>query len=228
MRPRLDQISELTRGIELPLVPLHPEHLRVIIDVLIEAWQDLRERHPKAVLEDDEAAINALMETRLLALLDENPLWAQMIRAVARGRETMSFDGIHLEKRPDLSLYLTRRASFPLAIECKIIDATKDKNGKLYCDNGISRFVKGEYAWAAREALMVAYVRDSSTIASVLVPLLTKPAYAVETEVVAVCTAPPDLATSSHTRSFLYPLRMPPGNQPGNIALWHLWLPAAQ
>jgi hypothetical protein len=178
--PHLDQISELTRGIELPLAPLHPEHLRVIIDVLLEAWQDLLERHPKTLFEEDEAPINALMETRLLALLDEKPLWAQMVRAVARGRETMSFDGTHLEKRPDLSLYLTRRASFPLAIECKIIDTVKDKNGKLYCDKGICRFLQGEYAWAAREALMIAYVRDHSTIASVLASFLAEPAYATE------------------------------------------------
>jgi hypothetical protein len=228
MPPRLDQISELTRGIELPLAPLHPEHLRVIIDVLSEAWQDLVRRHLRVLLEEDEAVINALMETRLLAFLDEKPLWAQMVRAVARGRETISFDGSHLEKRPDLSLYLTRRASFPLVVECKIIDAKTDKNGRLYCENGISRFLKGEYAWAGREALMIAYVRDKSTIASVLASLLTKPAYAVETELVAVGVAPPDIATSSHGRSFRYPFREPPRDQPGPIALWHLWLPAAK
>jgi hypothetical protein len=232
MPPRLDQIAELTRGIELPLQPLHQEHLHIITEALTAAWTDLLQRHPQVVLRDDEAAINALMETRLLARIDEDPLWAQMVRAVARGRETVSFDGTHLEKRPDLSLFLTcRNASFPLAVECKIIDETNDKSGKLYCDKGLSRFLTGDYAWATREAFMVAYVRDNSTIASALAPLFV-PApsgaipYAAENLIAPVGTSPPDLAKSSHRRSFRYPLQPPPRDQSGAIALWHLWLPA--
>ncbi|HXO71076.1 MAG TPA: hypothetical protein VN838_19105 [Bradyrhizobium sp.] len=232
MPPRLDQIAELTRGIELPLQPLHEEHLRIIAEGLFDAWTDLLQRHAQVVLTDNEAAINALMETRLLARIEEDPLWAQMVRAVARGRETVSFDGTHLEKRPDLSLFLTcRNASFPMAIECKIVDEANDKSGKLYCDKGLSRFLTGEYAWATREAFMIAYVRDKSTIASALMPLLIAPysgvsPYAAESAMVSIGTSPPDLAKSSHKRSFRYPLRQPPSDQPGAIALWHLWLPA--
>jgi hypothetical protein len=203
------------------------------VEALCAAWAYLLKRHPQVLLQEDEAAINALMETRLLTLLDEDPLWAQMVRAVARGRETVSFDGVHLEKRPDLSLFLTcRNAAFPLAIECKIIDEANSKSGKLYCDKGVSRFLAGEYAWAAREALMIAYVRDKSTIASALAPLFVLPTfgpapYAAEGAVAAVGAPPPDLAKSSHGRSFRYPLRQPPRDEPGAIALWHLWLPAA-
>ena len=47
------------------------------------------------------------MATRLNRLLDEHPLWEQMVRSVTRGSETLSFDGVHLEKRPDLSIHLT-------------------------------------------------------------------------------------------------------------------------
>jgi hypothetical protein len=233
MPPRLDQIAELTRGIELPLQPLHQEHLRVIVEALSAAWTDLVQRHPQVLLSEDEADINALMETRLLHRFDEDPLWEQMIRAVARGRETVSFDGTHLEKRPDLSLFLTcRNAAFPLAIECKIVDEANSKSGKLYCDKGVSRFLTGEYAWATREALMIAYVRDKSTIASTLAPLFMQPAsgpapYAAEGAVSMMGTPPPDLAKSSHGRSFRYPLLKPPRDEPGAIALWHLWLSAA-
>jgi hypothetical protein len=144
----------------------------------------------------------------------------------------MSFDGTHLEKRPDLSLFLTRRnAAFPLVIECKIIDQTNGKNGKLYCDKGVSRFLTGEYAWATREALMIAYVRDESTIASTLAPLFVQQAcapapYAAKGGLTAIGAPPPDLAKSSHDRSFCYPHRQPPRNEPGPIELWHLWLPA--
>jgi hypothetical protein len=233
MPPCVDQIAELTRGIDLPLLPLHLEHLRVVVEVLSAAWADLLHRYPHVLLKEDEAAINALMETRLLKFLDEHPLWAQMVRTVARGRETMSFDGAHLEKRPDLSVFLTRRnPAFPLAIECKIIDEANRKSGKIYCDNGVSRFLVGEYAWGTREALMIAYVRDRSTIASTLAPLFEAPAcgsapYASEGAVLAIGDPPPDLARSSHARNFRYLLRQPPGDQPGAIALWHLWLPVA-
>lgn len=233
MPPRLDQIEELTRGIDLPLFPLHQEHLRAIVEVLCSAWADLLQRYPRILFHEDEAAINALMETRLSALLDEDQLWGQMVRAVARGRETTSFDGTHLEKRPDLSLFLTRRhAAFPLTIECKIIDKASNKDGKLYCEKGVSRFVAGEYAWATKEALLIAYVRDKSTIASTLAPLFVPPpsglaAYGTKDAVSAVGVPPPDLAKSSHGRTFRYPLRKAPGDDPGAIALWHLWLPAA-
>ena len=227
--PRLDQIAELTRGIELPLMPLHQEHLRIIVEAVSAAWTDLLQRHQQILLRDEEAEINALMETRLSARLDEDPLWAQMVRAVARGRETISFDGTHLEKRPDLSLFLTcRNSAFPLAIECKIIDEANNKTGKLYCDKGLSRFLTGEYAWAAREALMVGYVRDKSTIVSTLVPLFLpltsgSVSYAAEGPISPIGSPPLDLARSSHSRNFRYPLRQPPSDQPGAIALWHLW-----
>ena len=174
------------------------------------------------------------METKLLTLIDTDSLWAQMVRAVARGRETVSFDGTHLEKRPDLSLFLTcRNAGFPLAIECKIIDEGNGKSAKLYCDNGVLRFVTGEYAWATKEALMIAYVRDKSTIASTLAPLFVPPPsgpapYAAEGTLSVIGVPPPDLGTSSHSRRFRYPLRQPPCDEPGAIALWHLWLPVAQ
>jgi hypothetical protein len=233
MPPRIDQIDELTRAIELPLPPLHQTHLRAIVETLCVAWADLLEHRPQALLQQDEAEINALMETRLLALLEEDPVWPLMVRAIARGRETVSFDGTHLEKRPDLSVFLTwTKARFPLVIECKIIDEGNDKTAELYCKKGVLRFLNGEYAWANREAIMIGYVRDNSTIASTLAPMFAssscgRASYAAEGPMSAMSPPPPDCATSSHARNFRYPLRQPPHDEPGAIALWHLWLPAA-
>lgn len=218
-----DQIEELTRGVELPLTPLHPEHLRIIIDTLFEAWTDLLARHSALLAREDEKAINALMETRLLAFLDEKPIWSQIVRAVARGRETISFDGTKLEKRPDLSIFLTRNAAFPLAVECKIIDPPS-KTAKLYCDEGIIRFLTGEYAWAAKEAVMIGYVRGDPTIESELAPRLTEAAYESKSGVVALGSPPQSIGRSEHCRKFLYPSRSPPKNRPGPITLWHLWV----
>jgi hypothetical protein len=234
MPPRIDQIEELTRGIELPLPALHQEHFRFIVEKLSSSWAELVRRRSPALLEKDESEINALLETRLLALLDEDPLWAQMVRVIVRGRETLSFDGTHLEKRPDLSLFLTRPpAAFPFTIECKIVDRANGKTATLYCDNGVSRFLSGEYAWATREALMIAYVRDDSTIASTLAPLFAPRGagaatpYAIQEPLSAIDIDSLDVSRSSHGRGFRYPLRQPPRDHPGAIVLWHLWLRTA-
>jgi len=56
-----------------------------------------------------EAEVNALMEARLNTLIEEDLLWRQLVLCVARGKESLNFDGSHLEKRPDLSIYLSTR-----------------------------------------------------------------------------------------------------------------------
>lgn len=229
--PRHNQIDLLTRGLELPFDALREEHLSAVTDVLVIAWTDLLRSHRTTLLSGTEAEINALMETRLGQLLDEHPLWEQMVRCVTRGKETLSFDGAHLEKRPDLSIHLTARSqAFPLIVECKLIDAPNRKGADLYCSNGIGRFVKGDYGWATQEAFMLAYVRDSSSISSALNPILTASRspvpgpYVIEEMPRAILPSSRDLARSRHGRPFRYPTRSPPRDTPGTITLWHLWL----
>ena len=231
LTPRHNQIDLLTRGLELPFDSLREEHLSAIADVLVIAWTDLLRSEPTTLLSGTEAEINALMETRLGQLLDEYPLWEQMVRCVTRGKESLSFDGAHLEKRPDRSIHLTARSqAFPLIVECKLIDAPNRKGADLYCSNGIRRFVNGDYSWATQEALMLGYVRDSSSIAGALNPILAASRsrapepYAIEEMPQAVSPSSADLARSRHGRSFRYPTRRPPRDVPGAITLWHLWL----
>jgi hypothetical protein len=159
---------------------------------------------------------------------DEDPLWRQLVLSVVRGKESLSFDGSHLEKRPDLSIYLSNSTrGFPLVAEAKIIDKGNGKSEALYCDKGLLRFVKGEYAWANREALMLAYVRDGSSIGETLTPFLTNamadtpPGYLIESLPVASGSYGAVLAHSRHGRSFAYAGAAEP---PGPISVWHLWL----
>lgn len=229
--PRPDQIDALTRGLAIPFPPLQHEHMLVISEVIALAWSQLLSSYRATLLSGDEAEVNALMEARLCALLDEHPLWAQLVRNVTRGKETVSFDGSKLEKRPDLSIHLTdRNPSFPLVVECKLIDAAKGKGHDLYCAHGLARFLSGEYAWATREAFMLAYVRDGSTIASVLSPYLARgrsrmpPLYAVRQLPTPISFGTFDLARSGHERSFRYVSRQAPSDQPGDLSVWHLWL----
>lgn len=231
IRPRPDQIAELTRGLRLPLPEVSSVHLEIVAEGLLRAFSDICAQSSLTVTFGTEAEVTALMETRLNAMIEQDPLWGQLVLCVARGKESLSFDGSHLEKRPDLSIYLSNRnRGFPLITEAKIMDAAKSKTEALYCDNGISRFVEGDYAWGSREAFMVAYVRDGSSISTKLTPFLssamsqTPPGYLVEMLPVAIGTGSADLAHSRHGRRFVYPGPTSSSLEPGPISVWHLWL----
>lgn len=229
-RPRLDQVGELTRGIRLPLPAIEDVHLRILAEGLQEAFDDLCVRERVTMATGDEPEVTALLHARLNRLIDESLLWGQLVRCVVRGGESISFDGSHLEKRPDLSIYLSKRTQlFPHIVEAKILDGGKTRTVASYCNHGLLRFVKGEYAWANREAFMLAYVRDGSSIDAKLRPRLAQamtlnpPAYLVEELPVHVDPGDLDLAHTRHGREFLYVSQAPP-NSPGPISIWHLWL----
>jgi hypothetical protein len=230
IRPRLEQIAELTRGVEIPFPPLPERNLRIIGEVLSRAWSDLLRTQRKVLLTGEEAELNALMATRLNSLLDEDAGWSVLVRSVTRGSETTSFDGSHLEKRPDISLHLTaRNPSFALIIECKLLDHPNGKRTDMYCDDGLARFVRGEYAWATREAFMLAYVRDKSIIAASLTPHLAgcqrqRPdPFRTSALPEMIAGGRLHLARSRHRRKFRYVGR-PSSNKPGPICIWHLWI----
>jgi hypothetical protein len=228
--PRPDQIAALTLGVDLPLAAIDDVHLHVIADGVAQAFRDIRQSAPRIVATGDEAEVTALLEARLNRMIEEDKIWRQLVASVVRGKESLSFDGSHLEKRPDLSIHLTARTRrFPLIAEAKIIDGTKGEH--LYCSQGLQRFLNGEYGWGGREALMIAYVRDRTTIATRLEPYLALPAqasnYAVKSTLGSLGLRTCDAARSGHGRSFLYMHKTPPWNDPGAIALWHLWVDAS-
>lgn len=230
LRPREDQIADLTRGQRLPLDPISGEHLDVIIETVSRVWRGLLDERSQIIADGDEAEINALMESRLNCLWNTDPLWSQLVTSVARGKESLSFDGMHLEKRPDLSIYLTgKHPSFPVIVECKIIDHASGQGVDLYCSKGIARFVAGEYAWANREAILMAYIRDDSSVEDHLSPFLAASARRVPdpwqtNRLPEVATGLRSIVPSSHhSRAFHYPSPISAA-APGSIALWHLWL----
>ena len=230
VRPRVDQVAELTRGLTLPLEPIANDHLEVLAERLRQAFDDVRVRWPITVATGDESEVTALMQARLNRMIEEDPLWRQLVLCVGRGMESISFDGSHLEKRPDLSIVLSGvNQRFPLVAEAKILDTAASKTTALYCKNGIRRFVQGEYAWGNREAFMIGYVRDGSSIDPTLNAFLSEVAdldpdrYLVETLPVPVGSGSSDLAYTRHGRNFVYGSQQPP-NRPGPISLWHLWL----
>jgi len=224
--PRLEQIDALTRGKQLPLPEIDPAILEIIAECLRFAYREIV-KNSATVISCDEAEITALLETEINEQIGQDIFLTQLVMNAVRGKESISFDGSHIEKRPDISIYLTgRERNFPLIVEAKILDAKTDKTIKMYCENGLHRFLVGDYAWASQEAFMLAYVRDSSTIHGKLTPLLCKETkrYAVQALPVTTndCSS---LAQSQHARAFTYPTKIPSQNVPGSITVWHLWLP---
>ena len=229
-RPRPDQVAELTRGLRLPVEAIAAEHLEILAEGLRQAFDEIRMRAPATVAMGKEPEVTALMEARLNRLIDEDSIWRQLVLWVARGTESISVDGSHLEKRPDLSIGLSgAKRRFPLVAEAKILDAPAAKTVALYCKDGILRFVEGEYAWGTREAFMIGYVRDGSSIDTTLSAFLSQAVdlyphrYLVEALPVPVGSGSSDLAYTRHGRDFVYGGQRPP-NSPGPIAVWHLWL----
>jgi len=230
LRPRSDQIEELTRDVELPLSPLRKVHLEIIAEMLEQAWRDLKSTQGSTLSTGSETEVTSLMEIRINKLLDDSALWASLVQGTARGGESLNYDGTKLEKRPDLSLQLTDRSrNFPLKVECKLIDSSSGKSVRLYCKEGLLRFVQGEYAWATQEAFMLAYVRDGSSTTSVLTPhLKTKRTtkenpYHSDVPEQSNIHGSLDLSRSRHGRPFTY-IGNVANDDPGSIELWHLWV----
>jgi hypothetical protein len=227
-QPRVDQIAELTRALDIPLPPIDQEILELILEAIVQAWEHVKTNHGSVLKNGDEAEISSLLETWLNADLSSVPGLELFVSSVDRGRETISFDGSRLEVRPDLSFRLTHLdARFRLIAECKIIDMPNGKTSVLYRDKGIARFVKGDYAWASREALMLGYVRCGSKLRTTMLDSLRKhPKMAC---VSSGLRAHPNtlishhaLGISKHNRAFSYV--HPTSQVPGQIELWHLWL----
>jgi hypothetical protein len=216
--------------VQLPLEFVDQELLLIIAESLKRAFDDVRVASSATISNGSEAEVTALLEARLNSLIEENHFWGHLVLCVARGKESVSFDGTHLEKRPDLSIYLTNRhRSFPLIVEAKIIDSASAKGEVLYCENGVRRFVEGEYGWGVREAFMLGYVRDGSSIGTKLVPYLSPPAAAAKkfstvAGLMSPKSGPRDCVLSKHGRHFVYIHQEPPGHEPGPIDLWHVWL----
>lgn len=217
------QVEEMMRGIQRPLPSLQRRPLRAIAEFLVEAWNGLLETQEHVLRTSEEKEVNTLMDARLNSLFEKKPEIKILITGITRGRESINYDGSKLENRPDLSIHLTCRASrLPLIVECKLMDTLSKKGIDLYCEEGLVRFIEGQYAWYAQEAFMLAYVRDGATIATCLTPHLEKnqrdlpDPFLTEVLPKPVCFLSYDLAQSRHSRRFA-------GN-PGPIAIWHLWL----
>ncbi|MGO4170230.1 hypothetical protein [Novosphingobium sp. YAF33] len=137
LTPRPDQVAELTRGLDLPLPSIAAPIMIVLAETLAAAFAHVRDEWPDTVETGSEPEVTALLVSRLNAMVDEadddTGLWRSLVRCVGRSDECISFDGSHLEKQPDLSIWLTcRSARFPLVAEAKLLGKHQDRGDVLF------------------------------------------------------------------------------------------------
>jgi hypothetical protein len=149
-------------------------------------------------------------------------------------QETVNHDLSKLSKRPDMLARIANRPSGVdpsqdgIFIECKPVDAKPNHSlTSAYCEEGIRRFVVGDYAWAMTEALMVGYNTVHPKPSEALKEPFQKQR-AVVLPVGGLSDCPqsvhhPPVAISRHER--IFPLG-DAGKKAPPIQLRHLWLKA--
>jgi len=229
----------LYEAIELPHPPISLRVFLIVEKAIRRAWQILRQRPREgfglATAREDplthelyEVLYDSVFKHALVKGFDR-----RLLRAVVREPKVRSYNWGSLDKMPDLVIVLVGReaAAKPsqdgLFIECKPVDA-EHTVGAHYCDKGLARFVKGEYAWAMSEAMMIGYVTQGYTIKPKLDDALRRRAGRIPTE--GFPTRSPHSAAapfsepvhvSRHGRTFRY---VETGAQAPAIAIRHLWL----
>lgn len=238
-------------GDAAPVVPYPDLSLlekAAIEDAIVEAWRRL----PSAAVRHNIALETAPEEPITRLLRDELDILRRDERQPVPGFSEDAFQHIpeseavpnaagrldpFISHYPDLVFrpvktprQVRHAVEYGLFVECKIVDQSKDHHSvRYYCNHGIGRFVAGKYAAAMPSAMMVAYVRGSSSIPSHLSPYLQQPASlsAYETTKLPVLmvrrgqSATRELFCSRHTRAQVRVWSLHP---PGDIEIAHLWL----
>jgi hypothetical protein len=143
-------------SVQLPHPKISTSIFLVVEEALSAAWELLR-IHPNPgfdLLNATEDVITYELYKRLYNDIFRKSVVQgfdrQLFTVVTRESKVSSYDGSHLDKMPDLLIGLVDRNVFDftqdwLFIECKPVDRDHSAGGH-YCDKGIIRFIRGEYA----------------------------------------------------------------------------------
>ncbi len=149
---------------------MKPVHRRAVECALRWAWLQVVATKPTLVSSASEEEITYEIE-KVLNRRANGVRAAPGLRdfeTVVRGAKQETADG-RIEKEPDLTFRppvsgyraVTSTSDWGLFVEAKLLEighSTRTVGG--YVDNGVQRFVDGEYARRMSSGLMVAYVRD--------------------------------------------------------------------
>jgi hypothetical protein len=226
----------------LPHPPLGFPVVLLIRRVLLRAFEILREQnYPLATAHEDDvtAALRSTIENNLRQSGEVRGFSKRTYEFMVRQGQWQNYNGTILTKTPDLFFKLRddegqRGAVLSefdgFFIEAKPVDATHYA-GSDYCDDGLIRFVRGDYAWAMRAAMMLAYARSRRTIVGNLAPAMSEPQRLASlktsepliTSSVITAGATPHaeaIHISKHARGFPWPDGKGPATE---ITIYHLW-----
>jgi hypothetical protein len=214
--------------------------LRVVRTAVIKAWEMIRTQPPTGfslAVAPEDTITTILHNTLVNRVLHGNlvPGFTPDLFRVSREPKVYSFDASTFEKMPDLFFHLIsdRQVAFPdqdgVFAECKPIHGGRAVGGH-YCDLGLWRFVKGEYAWSMREGMMIGYVGTGYELPGELtralafgdrpmkVPISSGPTPIPRTSATAYSQQP---YVTTHPRNFKY---LETGDTAPEIIIHHLWL----
>jgi rubrerythrin len=233
MRLTPRNVPALAQGPGIRTLPLSiaSRTRRVVEQALSAAWREVAMTFDVSAL--TEAEITTEVVNAMNRFLDDPAVpvpgfTGSVFETIQRGGETQNYSGKHIEKRPDISVRLQGqrppaaidRAHYAIFVECKILDATHSLSD--YCNNGVHRFVNGDYAWAMTHAMMVAYIRGHVAEERLLRHVAdTKYACEVCGDFVVGPDAVARVAETRHSRLWTYPAN---SAEPGPVVLVHLWL----
>jgi hypothetical protein len=227
---------------DLPHPRLGLPVILLIRRVLLRAFVLLREqKYDLANATEDQVtrALRSTVENSLRQTGEVKGFNKRTFDFVVRQGQWHNFDGTEIAKIPDLFFKLrdddNQRVRVlsefdGLFIEAKPMDSTHPAGSK-YCDDGLIRFVRGDYAWAMQEAMMLAYTRDGRTISEHLIPAMSQAdrmtslatTHLPEICPVAAASACPEAEAvyiSHHRRNFQWPDGK---GSATDITVYHLW-----
>ncbi len=223
----------------IPHPPIPLSMCLIVEEAMRVAWKQVKNRKPSRIdllSADEDAITHELYET----LVDEvfgkgivDGFDEERFTVVVREAKLRNFDGTKLDKMPDLLVGIAGRNDVYkssqdwLFIECKPVDASHTV-GVHYGAKGIARFIRGEYAWALPNALMVGYASAGYSLDPKLSDGLSERAKEFEIiDLPKVCPkskaagANALVYISQHGRTFIY---QETGKAAPPIRLRHLWL----
>ena len=222
----------------LPHKPI-PLAVSLVVEQAIRfAWEMMR-RHPRENFrlhrEDEDPVTAELWERLSNEVFNRNIVRGfdtTLLTMPMREPKISNYDRSNTELMPDMVIGLVGRSGVAipnqdlLFIECKPVQVGRAA-GAHYCDRGIIRFVRGDYAWAMTSALMVGYATKSYRIAPKLTTALRARTKIFTTVFPQRCQRSPASASSEpthiteHRRNFRYKQT---GAQAPPVTLRHLWL----
>jgi len=235
----LGMFDDSTEGIRLPHPPLSLRSHLIIEAAISAAWKLMltQGRGGFDLLTADEDTVTHELYERLYDEVFDRGIVTgfdrEIFASVRREPKVRNFNGDNLDKMPDLLVEFVDRpagvmnSQHGLFIECKPVDADHAV-GVHYCDKGLIRFVRGDYAWAMQSAMMVGYARAGYMILPKLSDALRKRAMNIPTiDEARSCSRSKADSTgelvhvSKHGRTFKY---VESGKSAPAIAIRHLWL----